>query len=194
MPTRAPGEHPAEGETIQEHDLEHRRERRDRQTSDQDQQSPTKPKAPNKETWRDWFPNAEPTLTVDELLTELQDSGIDVDRSTLRFWQKEGILPHPERRRIGTGTYAMYPPVAMALISDIRNMQARGSQLKVIKPWIRGIAITLQQPDPLGLSKPVTAAARQHEERTGEKVERAVVTFTDSEGTETSYVVSILDE
>jgi hypothetical protein len=52
----------------------------------------------------------------------------------------------------------------------------------------------MQRPDPLGLSRPVTAAARKHEERTGERVGRAVITFTNHEGVETSYVVSILDE
>jgi len=153
----------------------------------------TTPKAP-KETWRDWFPNNEPTLTVDDLLSELQALDVDVDRSTLRFWQKDHILPIPERRKIGTGTYAVYPPVAVALIIDIRDMQARGLQLKMIRPWIRGLAITRQRPDPLVLSRPVTAAARKHEERTGERVEQAVITFTNQEGVETSYVVSILDK
>ncbi len=147
-----------------------------------------------RQTWRNWFPNNEPTLTVDDLLSELQAIGVDVDQSTLRFWQKDHILPIPERRKIGTGTYAVYPPVAVALIKDIRDMQARGLKLKVIRPRIRGMAITMQHPDPLGLSRPVTAAARKHEERAGERVEHAVVTFTNHEGVETSYVVSILDE
>ncbi len=85
-----------------------------------------------RETWGDWFPNDEPRLSVDDLLRIANDMGLDLDLSTLRFWQTEGILPYPNRRRIGTGTYAVYPGVALAVIERIRAMQKSGLTLKEI--------------------------------------------------------------
>ncbi len=93
-----------------------------------------------KETWLDWFPESEPEFPIGKLLDRTRNMDIEpVDQSTLRFWQKIGLIPHPERRRDGTGTIAMYPAVALAVIERIRDRQKAGLTLKEIRPILRGM-------------------------------------------------------
>jgi len=142
-----------------------------------------------KETWRDWFPESEPKFPIGKLLDLTHDMDIEpVDRSTLRFWQKIGLIPHPVRRRDGTGTIAMYPAVALAVIERIRNLQKAGLTLKEVRPLLRGMVATWNDPDPLSMKPALIEAARKHAELAGVRVDHVTVTFTDTAGTEASYV------
>jgi len=142
-----------------------------------------------RETWSDWFPDSEPKFPIGKLLEFTRDMGIEpVDQSTLRFWQKIGLIPHPERRRDGTGTIAMYPAVALAVIERIRNLQKAGLTLKEIRPILRGMVATWNDPDPLGMKPALIEAAHKHAELAGVPVAHVTVTFTDTVGTEASYV------
>jgi DNA-binding transcriptional MerR regulator len=51
--------------------------------------------------------------------------GIDVDYSTLRFWQKRGLVPRPTRGRVssGRGTRGYYDPSLIDRLSFIREIQ-----------------------------------------------------------------------
>jgi DNA-binding transcriptional MerR regulator len=141
-----------------------------------------------RETWADWFPESDPTLPIGKLLEHTHHMGIEpVDQSTLRFWQKVGILPHPVRRKTGTGLQAVYPTVALAVIERIRNLQKVGLTLKEIRPLIRGMVATWNDPDPLGIKATLLEAAEKQHELAGVPIARVTVTFTDSVGTEISY-------
>jgi DNA-binding transcriptional MerR regulator len=147
------------------------------------------------ELWTDWFPDSEPRFPIGELLELTHDMDIEpVDRSTLRFWQKIGLIPHPVRRRDGTGTIAMYPAVALTVIERIRNLQKAGLTLKEIRPLLRGMVATWNDPDPLGMKPALIEAARTQAELAGVRVDHVTVTFTDTVGTEASYVYYDLEQ
>ena len=142
----------------------------------------------DKETWRTWFPDAEPTLSIGRLVDFTHDMGIEpIDQSTLRFWQKDGILPHPTRQKVGTGMHAVYPSVALVFIERIRNLQKAGLTLKEIKPLIRGMAAAWNDPDPLSIRDTLIEAAKRQADLGGVPIVLIQVTFVDDVGTNTSY-------
>ena len=146
------------------------------------------PPAVKRETWRDWFPESEPRYSVGKLIEMTRDAGYDpVDASALRFWQREGVLPYPNRRKAGTGTIAMYPAVALVFIEKIRAMQKAGLTLKEIRPLLRGMVATWNDPDPLGMRTALGEATRTQEALGGVPIDHVTVTFTDTTGADTSY-------
>jgi MerR family transcriptional regulator, copper efflux regulator len=54
----------------------------------------------------------------------------EVNVQTVRFYEREGILPQPGRRPSG---YREYPPVAIGLVRIIKHLQGLGFSLKEIK-------------------------------------------------------------
>jgi len=144
------------------------------------------------ERWIDWFPDAMPTLTIDELATGTRDLGVEpVTATTIRAWQRDRLLPLPARRRKGTRTFAVYPTVALAVIERVRNLQAAGLTLEQIRPLIRGAVRSWSDPDPLGLEPAIREAARAQKTLTGLPVARVVVTFTTEWGVAESYTFPI---
>ena len=153
------------------------------------------PPTTNRETWRNWFPESEPEFPIGKLLDLTHYMDIEpVDQSTLRFWQKIGLIPHPERRRDGAGTIAMYPAVALAVIKRIRDRQKAGLTLKEIRPILRGMVATWSDPDPLSMKAALIEAARKQAELAGVPVAHVTVTFTDTAGTEASYIYYDLEQ
>jgi len=65
-----------------------------------------------RETWRDWLPPDAPPpthlLTREEVVARLQEAGIKASVDDLRFWEQEGILPHPVRQRHKGATRAVH--------------------------------------------------------------------------------------
>jgi hypothetical protein len=113
MPARAPGQHPAEGETVQEHDLEDRRKRRDQLASE----TVSPDTETQRETWADWMPNVAANITVSEseILERLNQSGKQsVTSKNLRAWEAQGIIPPP----IPTEDGSQYPPGAAMVIHE----------------------------------------------------------------------------
>lgn len=145
-------------------------------------------------TWGDWFPDDEPRFSVDDFLRLANEMSLDLDLSTLRFWQTEGIIPYPNRRKIGTGTYARYPAVALVVIERIRAMQKSGLTLKEIGPRIQGILATWHDPDPFKLEPAIRDAARQYEERFGVTVAQVLVTFQSTTGDDSSYAFTVPED
>jgi DNA-binding transcriptional MerR regulator len=85
-----------------------------------------------KETWLDWVPASEPdtpVLTRGELLASLERLGPQVSERQLRFWEAEGVLPGPVRRRHNGATRALYPAWMPLLVCDLRICQLRGYSL-----------------------------------------------------------------
>ena len=144
------------------------------------------------ERWIDWFPDATPSLTIEELAAGTRDRGIEpVSTTTVRAWQRDRLLPLPARRREGTRTLAVYPRVALAVIERVRNLQAAGLTLEQIRPVIRGAVRAWSDPDPLGLEPAIREAARAQETLAGLPVAQVVVTFTAIGGMAESYAFEI---
>jgi DNA-binding transcriptional MerR regulator len=93
------------------------------------------PEARSPETWR-----------VEELATE---AGVSVD--TIRFYQKRRLLPAPVR----AGRIAWYGPEHIERLGRIRELQARGFSLAVIRRLIDGELDAADEP----LAAAVAAAA-----------------------------------
>ncbi len=145
-----------------------------------------------RERWIDWFPNATPTLTIEDLVARTRDLGIEpVSTTTVRAWQRDRLLPLPARRREGTRTFAVYPAVALAVIERVRNLQAAGLTLEQIRPVIRGAVRAWSDPDPLELETAIREAARAQETLTGLPVAQVVVTFSAIGGMAESYAFEI---
>ncbi|MBI5034396.1 MAG: zinc-ribbon domain-containing protein [Chloroflexi bacterium] len=64
-------------------------------------------------------------IPTHDLLRMANALGIDVDYSTLRFWQKRGLVPKPTRGRVSTGrgTRGYYDPSLIDRLSFIRDIQ-----------------------------------------------------------------------
>jgi len=79
--------------------------------------------------WLSRFYEAAPSQTrlipTHDLLRMANALGIDVDYSTLRFWQKRGLVPRPTRGRVssGRGTRGYYDPSLIDRLSFIREIQ-----------------------------------------------------------------------
>jgi len=141
-----------------------------------------------RESWTDWFPDAEPRLTFHELDDRIRSMGLDpVAPSAMRFWQKQGLVPYPVRRRHGNAQYALYPFVALAVVERIRNLQRAGLSLVQIRPLIRGMVATWNESDPLGIRDALMEAAVKQAELGGVTINHVTLTFTDATGIDTSY-------
>lgn len=102
--------------------------------------------AGSKGTWKDWeHPDVpEPgLLTRDELVETLIRLGVEVEERRLRFWEAEGVLPAPIRRRLNGATRALYPTWQINLIFALRQFQERGYALPDLPPLMRKLAYYL---------------------------------------------------
>ena len=142
----------------------------------------------HRETWLEWFPDAEPELTFGELDKHIRETGVEpVTAPTLRAWQNTGLLPYPLRRRHDNAQRALYPRAAVKVIEQVRILQGQGLSLKEIKPLVRGIAATRNDPDPLNIRSALIDAALLQADMGGAPITQVTVTFTDSTGTDTAY-------
>jgi hypothetical protein len=93
------------------------------------------------ETWADWFPAAELTLTINDMVTGLHHRGVDdATVANIRMWQRDRVLPLPIRRQVGMGKgqiRALYPPQAIDVIARLRGLQREGKKLREIGPQLR---------------------------------------------------------
>jgi DNA-binding transcriptional MerR regulator len=107
-----------------------------------------------RESWTDWFPNAEPTLTIEEVVAALRERGVDdITVSNIRAWQRDLVLPAPLRRQIGTGrggVHALYPREAIGAIAQVRAFQRDGHTLEEINPKLRSWTRTIPQTAAIG--------------------------------------------
>jgi DNA-binding transcriptional MerR regulator len=100
----------------------------------------------NRETWIDWVPDegredalldAEPMLTRDELVAELEQLDIAVTARDLIHWQTVGAIPYPHRRRHKGATRGVYPQWMINTIHQLRSLQEQGYKLREIGPLLR---------------------------------------------------------
>ena len=84
----------------------------------------------------DWFtrffgsaPTQKQLIPTHELLRMANALGIDVDYSTLRFWQKRGLVSKPVRGPVssGRGTRGYYEPSLIDRLAFIREIQKNHS-------------------------------------------------------------------
>lgn len=156
-----------------------------------------------RETWADWIRAVNPRFDeddeeavhlqpLDDLLAELNDllphEEDKVDAVTIRYWQREGILPYPIKRWHNGATRSLYPfPAAFQLILHIRGLQKEGYTLQQIVPRLRGHLAALYDPGPMGLRPAIDDAVREREKITGRPAKEVIVTFVDSEGWRVEY-------
>ena len=94
------------------------------------------------QTWLDLMPpgnrpaKAE-MLTRDELLTELKDRGVELNDTTLVFYEKSGVLPRAVRSRRDGSPVALYPDAAVDWIAYARQLQDSGTPLSQLAPLVR---------------------------------------------------------
>jgi len=95
-------------------------------------------------TWANWLPNTQPTLTIDNVIDQVHARGghdaeiVTVDR--IRFWQRKGVLPAPIRRKpsIAKGSArALYPSQTVDAVLLILDLQSRGVKLRQINDLLR---------------------------------------------------------
>ncbi len=105
----------------------------------------TTPKT-NRETWIDWVPDegredalldAEPMLTRDELVAELNQLDIAVTARDLIYWQTRGAIPYPVRQKRHGSSVAVYPQWMVNTIHQLRSLQEQGYKLREIGPLLR---------------------------------------------------------
>ncbi len=95
---------------------------------------------PAPESWDQWqYPGLdEPELlTRTELLATLDRLGLSVTERQLRFWEAEGVLPAPVRRRRAGATRALYPVWCVNLVFALRHFQERGYALNELPERMR---------------------------------------------------------
>ncbi len=144
-----------------------------------------------RETWIDWLPNRAATLSVDGLIAQAQERGIDCDLRSLRSWQTQKVLPFPVRHRVGNGLYAAYPAAAVDFIALLREMQGQGLKLKEIGARLRARAkgVSDRKLYREFVDKLKEASALQAQ-LTGAPVKAIQVTFTDDAGLDSSYTIT----
>lgn len=168
-----------------------------------------------KETWLDWFPDADPALTLDDVIEGLRDRGVeDVTADQIRFWQRERVIPSPIRRKpdkAASRARALYPPHAIGVIRVVRDMQHNGAGLRFIGGELaKQFNASADLPDHERLSMDILdvlsswhAASKSHDpamttaiksaaereaQRRGVPIRDVSVTFTDTEGQTATYV------
>ncbi len=176
--------------------------------------------ATGRETWIDWVPpegretallDAEPLLTRDELVSELQRGGDDVSARDIVYWQTRGVIPHPQRQRHRGATRGTYPQWAINTIHLLKRLQNEGYKLREIGPLLRGDVYHRFMPRPLTpgqeqrqakriarraltplleeLDPRIRSLARIHEHLHGGQITHAEVRLVDEQGKGHTYLV-----
>lgn len=106
------------------------------------------------ETWLDWLPDVEPTLTINDVVDRVhQVYGVeDVTVGKVRFWQRKGVIPAPIRHKTTEGQKSvpsLYPEQAVTAIALIRALQQIGIPLRSINSLLaQGIPAWRSLPNP----------------------------------------------
>lgn len=82
-------------------------------------------------------------ITRDELLTLLGRYRLtpEVTEFTLRNWERQGVLPHPELgKHIDGLVRALYPVWAATMIMELRHELNQGKKLRDLVPYMRSSA------------------------------------------------------
>ncbi len=155
---------------------------------------------PVKETWLDWIQQVEPNLdeasleyiTVDGLIEEVKQH-VDsedqyVDAVTIRYWQREGLLPYPIKRWQDGARRSLYPnPAATVLIVHLRRLQKDGYTLDQIAQRLRGHLAMMYDLTPLDLRPALLEAVMNREARTRHPIREVIVTFVNDDGWRIEY-------
>lgn len=152
------------------------------------------------ETWADWIKDINPDydenhddyVTIDELVEELNrffaHRNAEINPSTIRYWQTQGLIPYPLKRWVNGVTRALYPsPLAFRVMLHLRQLQLdRGyslDQLKeAIRPLLKKSIAEEYEPSEYNLELAILAAARHRETITKRRVTHVDVTFFDASG------------
>lgn len=155
---------------------------------------------PPKETWLEWIRELVPNfdeasldyITIDALIEEVKkhvDREDDwVDAVTIRYWQRQGLLPYPVKRRHEGATRSLYPdPAATVLIVHLRRLQREGYTLEQIAQRLRGYLAMIYDLGPMDLWPAIRDAVRKREAHTQRPIREVLVTFINEDGWRMEY-------
>lgn len=172
-----------------------------------------------RESWLDWIPpegredallDAEPLLTRDELVVELQRGGNAVTGRDLVYWQSVGAIPYPVKRQHHGAPHAFYPKWFVGTVHQLKSLQEQGYKLREIGPLLRGHVYHTFMPRPMTpeqeqrqakrvakqalfplveeLDPRIRSLARIHERLHGGQITHAEVRLVDGQGKEHAYL------
>lgn len=156
-----------------------------------------------RETWSDWARRIDPDydeeyetyVTITELIEDLnglfQFRNAEINPSTIRYWQSQGLIPYPVKRRHDGATRALYPdPLAFRIMLALRSKQLnRGYTLEQLRDSMHELlsdqVATQHDPSRYSLEPSILDVARQRALVTGRPVDHVNVTFVDEQGSQT---------
>lgn len=162
------------------------------------------PNAARRDTWTDWFPDAneKEQVTLDELITQWVEprlgDGEEVSPDTVRYWQRVGVLPQPVKRWHEGATRALYPaPYAFLAIFAVLDLQDMGFTLQQIGGRLRRRfkSWSIRSDDPREWRETALRMASEYTEITGTPLTHVQIRFIIDEVEEDifSYPVSSKD-
>ena len=80
-------------------------------------------------------------ITRQEVIEYLDEGGLDVTERDLRYWERENVLPRPQKQWHNGAVRAVYSPTIINLVRELRRLQGEGLTLNEI-------ADRLQETDP----------------------------------------------
>lgn len=167
-----------------------------------------------RETWLDWIPPdgredaelaAEPLLSREELVSELQSRGYEVSARDLIFWQAKRVIPYPVREKRQGMSIAVYPQWMIQVIHTLKGLQEQGYVLRDIGPLLRDVVFhtfTSRPPTPKQARRQAQRAsypiaeeldpllrsfARVHELIHGGNITHAEIRLVGDDGTAETY-------
>ncbi len=165
-----------------------------------------------RETWSDWARRIDPNydedhehyVTITELIEDLnglfQFRNAEINPSTIRYWQSQGLIPYPVKRRHDGATRALYPfPLAFRIMLALRSKQLdRGYTLQHLRDSMHELlsdqVATRHDPSRYNLEPSILAVARQRAIVTGRPVDHVDVTFVDDRQGSQTYRYEIPTE
>jgi len=156
-----------------------------------------------RETWADWARRIDPDydedhehyVTITELIEDLNGlfrfRNAEINPSTIRYWQSQGLIPYPVKRRHDGATRALYPdPLAFRIMLALRSKQLdRGYSLEQLRDSMHELlsdqVASQYDPSRYNLEPSILAVARQRAIVTGRPVDHVNVTFVDEQGPQT---------
>ena len=76
---------------------------------------------------------AQALLSLEEVLEQAHQIGLEVSERTFRYYAVLGLLPSPVKRPEGDARVHYYPPEILDRLRQIRHLQAQGHSLKQVK-------------------------------------------------------------
>lgn len=149
----------------------------------------------SRETWKDWFDDADQVehVTLDELFQEFPLDGVTADK--VRYWQKADVIPQAVKMWHQGATRALYPATyAFMVLAELQILQKRGYTLAQIRDRLRRRAHAWNlggRGDHHEWKPTASQLADEFEELTGNHVMEVRISFIDEDGETDTYTYDV---